>query len=165
MKVTIFSDTFRGAALAFVLIMIAGISNVALAQRSEGTYLIQSSDTMIGIAPGQTLRLTFFNPTSNTIAGPHVRVFNGSGDSLIDARHRPLAAGEFDSFDIRYSDIEQIAGEGGTGRRQIRTDISIVYTGLESEAKLFRPTWEMVDSVNGQSVLIGLLLPAVQKVR
>jgi hypothetical protein len=56
-------------------------------------------------------------------------------------------------------------GESATGRRQIRADMTIVFTGLESEARIFRPSFELVDEVRGQSILIGMLLPAIQKVR
>jgi hypothetical protein len=165
MNIKLFSKTSQFVIAAFVLILTVGIWNETLAQQRQVKTYICPSDVTMGLAPGQTLRLVFYNPTENTIAGPHVRVFTGTGASLLDARHTPLGAGQFDWFDINYSDLPQLAGEGNTGRRQIRINATITYTGVESEAELFRPSWELVDTATGQTQLIGLLLPAIQKVR
>ena len=164
MNIKLFSKTSRFVVAAFILILTVGIWNETLAQTRVKTFVC-ASDTTIGLSPGQTLRFVFFNPTANTIAGPHVKVFDGNGTLLLDASHTPLGSGQFDWFDINYSDLPQLATEGNTGRRQIRTNVTITYTGLESEAELFRPTWELVDTATGQTLLIGMLLPAIQKVR
>jgi hypothetical protein len=159
------SRYFRLFALAFALVVGVGASTNTLAQRSQGTYLISTDDAIMGIAPDQTLRLTFFNPTTETVAGPQVRVFDGADNLLLSYNHTPIGSRRFDSFDIPYSALGQMFGEIGSGRRQVRVTTSIVFTGLESDAKLFRPTWELMNTTSGESILIGMLLPAVQKVR
>ena len=165
MNITQFSRKFRVVAAAFAIIFAIAVSSETSAQQREATYLISTNDTMMGLAPGQTLRLNFYNPTRETVAGPHVRVFDGAGELLLSYDHTPIGAGRFDSFDINFADLELKVGENGTSRRQIRVATSIVFTGLESEAKLFRPTWELINTATGESILIGMLLPAVQKVR
>jgi hypothetical protein len=165
MNITQFSRRFRVFTAAFALIFVIGLSTETFAQRSEATYLITTNDTIMGLAPDQRLILHFYNPTRETVAGPHVRVYDGAGDLLLSYDHTPIGAGRFDSFTINYTDLELRAGENGTVRRQIRVATSMVFTGPETEAALFRPSWELVNATTGEAILIGMLLPAVQKVR
>ena len=165
MNITQSLRNLRFFAMALALVVSVGASTEIFAQRNHGTYLISTDDTVMGIAPGQTLRLTFYNPTADTVAGPHVRVFDGAGTLLLSYDHTPIESRRFDSFDIPYPALGLMFGEIGSGRRQVRVTTSIVFTGLESDANLFRPTWELIDTQSGQSILIGMLLPAVQKVR
>jgi hypothetical protein len=150
--------------LAFALIFTAGISSEAFAQREGESFRIVANDTVMGLVPGQTLRMTVFNP-SLVGAGGHVKVFSGTGQILLSAQNTYIGAGEFRSFDINYTDLEQMEGEPGTGRRQIRTDLTISFSGLESDARRFHPSFELFDTARGTTILIGMLLPAVQKVR
>ena len=165
MNIMQFLRSFRGAVAAFALIFVMGIASETFAQRTQSTYLITTNDTIMGLASDQTLRLNFYNPTAATVAGPQVRIYDGAGGLLLSYDHTPIGAGRFDSFDVNYADLDLNAGDNSTGRRQIRVATSIVFTGLESEAMLFRPTWELLNSSTGQTILIGMLLPAVQKVR
>jgi hypothetical protein len=142
-----------------------GASSVASAQRGGDSFRIVANDMVIGLVQGQKLRLTVFNPSPSTAAGAHVKVFDGSGFLLLSSENVAVPGGEFRTFDISYNDLGQMPGESATGRRQIRADMTIVFTGLESEARIFRPSFELVDEVRGQSILIGMLLPAIQKVR
>jgi hypothetical protein len=164
MNNAIFKRALRFVGLSFAIILAVGVSNGVLAQREAEIFKIYSNDTVIGLAPGQTLRLSIFNPAPNA-AGPHVKVYTGTGLAVLSGSHTPLKSGEFDSFNISYSDLEQMSGEPGTGRRQIRVELAIVYTGLESDARRIRSTYELVDTATGQTILIGMLLPAIQKVR
>ena len=165
MNTTLFSRNFRIVAAAFALIFVMGVSSQTFAQRSEATYLISTNDTIMGLASDQKLVLHFYNPTRETVSGPHVRVFDSAGEPLLSYDHTPIGAGRFDSFTINYADINWQFGENSTERRQIRVTTSMIFTGTESEAKLFRPSWELVSATTGQTILIGMLLPAVQKVR
>ena len=164
MNIKLFSKTSVFLVAGFILILTAGVWNETSAQTRIHTYLC-SSDVSVGLAPNNTLRLLVYNPTANTIPGPHIKVFNGSATPLLSGSTGPIGPGEFGWFDIRYSDIPQVVAEGDTGRKQIRANIAISFTGLESDAPLLRPSWELTDTPTGQSILIGLLLPAVQKVR
>ena len=165
MNITQFSRHFRVVAVTFALILVIGASSETVAQRNEGTYLISTNDTMMGLGPSQKLRLNFFNPTRETVAGPHVRIYDGAGELLLSYDHTPIGAGRFDSFDVNYTDLDLKIVGSTTVRRQIRVATSIVFTGLESDATLFRPTWELINATTEESILIGMLLPAVQKVR
>lgn len=166
------------------IFLFAGASFEVSAQRGSDTFRLVTDDWSVGVAPGQTVRLTIFNPVRPTTAtssaetwgvddgviitgGPmgHVRVFDGSGHSVFSSENVFIPPGEFRTFDIKYADLAAAPAESSTGRRQIRTEMTIVFTGLESDARRFHPTFELVNSETGQTILIGMLLPAIQKVR
>ncbi|HKP68437.1 MAG TPA: hypothetical protein VJV05_04080 [Pyrinomonadaceae bacterium] len=167
MNIAIFTRVAGLAVLSFAILLGLGASNETSAQRSadaHGTYSISTTDTMVGIAPGQGFRLMIYNGAANTVV-PQVKIYSGTGTLLLSGSHTPLAPGQFDSFKLNYTDLEQIPGEPGTGRREVRIELFMSYTGLEADAKRIRQTYDLIDTATGQSILIGMLLPAIQKVR
>lgn len=178
------SNSIRFVIAVAAIFVFAGAAFEVSAQRGSDTFKIVADDWLVGVAPGQTVRLTVFNPVQRTTVassaevsgvddgviitgGPmgHVRVFDGAGLSVFSSENIFIPPGEFRTFDIKYADLAAVPAESSTGRRQIRTDMTISFTGLESDARRFHPTFELVDSETGQTILIGMLLPAVQKVR
>jgi hypothetical protein len=76
----------------------------------------------VGLAPGQTLRLTLFNP-----GGAPVRAqaqIHHSGGVLVGLGDGSVRANAFHSFDFNRGDIP-LAGEAGTGRLQLRASCYI----------------------------------------
>lgn len=164
MNIAVFTKASRLALLSFAILLSVGVSSEASAQRSADTFSISSNDTMVGIAPAQGFRLMIYNGAANTVV-PQVKIYSGTGTLLLSGSHTPLAPGQFDSFKLNYSDLEQMPSEPGTGRREVRVELFMSYTGLEIEAKRIRSTYDLIDTATGQSILIGMLLPAIQKVR
>ena len=164
MNIAIIKRASGFVALAFAIVLSVGVSNEISAQRATDTYSIYSNDTMVGMAPGQELHLMIFNGAPNTVV-PNVRVYDRTGTVLLSGVHTPLRSGQFDAFHLNYSDLPQMSGETGTGRREVRIELAMTYTGLEADARRIKSTYDLVDTATGQSILIGLLLPAVQKVR
>ena len=85
-----------------------------------------ANDIAIGIIPGQTLRLSLFNPSdpdSREGSEPiraQVKVFDSHGLLIAESAEVFIPAGEFRSFDFQRSDLP-LAGDPGTSRAQIRT--------------------------------------------
>ena len=164
MNIAIIRRASAVVTVAFAIILSVGISNEASAQRTADTYSIYSNDTVVGLAPSQQLRITIFNGAQNTVV-PNVKVYAWNGNVLLSGVHTPLGPGQFDSFKLNYTDLGQIPGETGTGRRDVRIELAMTYTGEEADAKRIRATYDLVDTATGRSILVGMLLPAIQKVR
>ena len=164
MNIAILKRASAFVALAFAIIFTVGTSSEILAQRAADTYSIYSNDTMVGLAPGQELKIKIFNGAANTVV-PNVKVYTWNGNVVLSGVHTPLGPGQFDSFKLNYSDLEQIPGEPQTGRREVRIELAMIYEGTEADARRIRSAYDLVNPTTGQSILIGMLLPAVQKVR
>ena len=164
MNIAMFTRASLVVAVAFAIILSAGTSSEVLAQRAADTYSIFSDDTIVGLAPQQRLKLRIFNGARNPVV-PNVRVYSATGTLLLSGVHTPLSPGQFDSFNLDYSHVEQLPGDPGTGRREVRIELWMTYTGLETDAQRIKSTYDLVDAVTGQSILVGMLLPAIQKVR
>jgi hypothetical protein len=100
--------------------------------RGGGTDVLVGSDArdvLMGIVPGQTLRVTIFNPPSlesgkgsesnPPSASGHVKIFDNSGSLLKQSDDVVIQSGEFRSFDF---DRDALAspGEPSTNRKQVR---------------------------------------------
>lgn len=154
----------RPLAAALLLMLAIGAISETQAQREQsGTFRIVSSGG-IALLPNEKARLTHYNPTPAPFTG-HVKVFSGTGQILLSADNNYIGAGEFLFHDIAYTDLDQVPSDPQTGRRQIRVETTITYTGLESDARRIWSTYDLVNASTGQTILVGMLLPAIQKVR
>jgi len=127
-------------------------------------------DMVVGLVPGQTLRLTLFNPEGNPQVSGHVKVFDGGGALLFQTPEVEIGPGEFHSFDIDRSNIS-VAGDPRTGRFQARArliglrrasareDASNVRARIDRLPRMI----ELIDNETGKTT--AMLLPAVHKVR
>jgi hypothetical protein len=116
----------------------------------------------VGFVPGQSLRLTVFNPNDAPV-GVQARTHHSGGMvvGLGDGSVRFLKAGVSDSFDLRRSDI-LLPGEDGTGRIQLSVSISCV---SQTDSRAMNPiiaSLETVDVTDGTSntFLIGEAIPS-----
>jgi len=79
----------------------------------------------VGLAPGQSLRFTLFNPNGEPVrAQTKIHHAGGIQVCLADGSVR---SGAFHSFDFKRSDIP-LAGEEGTGRIQLRGSIRLTFS-------------------------------------
>jgi hypothetical protein len=152
--------------LAAVCLFILGIGVIskASAQREQIDTFSIVANGGVAVLPNERLKLTVYNPTG-VPATSHVKVFSGTGQILLSSANTYVGAGEFHSYDISYTDLGQAATEPQTGRRQVRIEGTVLYTGLESDARRIWSTYDLTSTVTGQSILVGMLLPAIQKVR
>ena len=159
----------KAAAAAAVLMIAALFSAVdtsaqSTVRKTEATYMSPS----IGIVGGQTIRVGHFAMGDGSVraVGGHVKVFDGAGVAVMDIPIREVQLGESDHIDIRRRDLSHV-GDPLTGRLQIRLEILVVYADSRRKTGdstgVFPPSFELVSDETGQSILIGLLLPAIQK--
>ena len=124
-----------------------------------------------GLLPGQFLRFNLYNPAASgtPAAKGHVKVFDGRGVLIAQTIDIEIAAGCFQSIDISRESLN-LPGDPNTGRLQVRAEVEI---SLWQELTLrgepapveFPTTYELVDRESGRTVMVGHLLPAIQKVR
>jgi hypothetical protein len=123
------------------------------------------NDIMMGIAPGQRLRVTQFNPPAfgsegqGKPVGGHVKVFNGSGNLIAQSQELVIPSGEFRSSDINRNEIP-LSGEPGTNRAQVRLRpsynpyITIDYVESAPLAPVLA-SFEIIDNSTGKTVLLA----------
>lgn len=172
--------TFGSATIAVALVLSLGCAT-ARAQAGTSATAVILHFSAVGFVPGQTLRVSASNPDSkgdvngdgrpDVITGTVV-LFDGTGGRIYESAEVVIPAGGFHSFDINRGDIPQ-AGDPRTGRLQVRVEVVLRRVPKRGEAegasggvtKHGAGTMELVDDATGKTLLIGLLLPAVQKVR
>lgn len=132
---------------------------------------------MIGLVPGQTLRVTIYNPVQfglgdrsseegnvqpivGAVAG-HVKVLDSARNQIVLTDEVMIPAGEFRSFDIKRNHIN-LAGEPRTGRLQVRVKVVIVSSSTtapeqdeEPGAGDFPYTFELMDHRSGATFSFG----------
>jgi hypothetical protein len=129
------------------------------------------NDAMMGIVPGQTLRITLLNPPSSgseagrqPTANGHVMIFSNAGILLAQSGNLVIPSGEFRSFDFNRNALS-LPGEPGTGRLQVRAVVegtfTLTFTGQTTRVPL-SASWELVDNSTGRTII---LLPAIQAAR
>ena len=137
----------------------------------DGRFIVVTiKDGPAALLPGQTLRFSLYNPApaGTPAAGGRVRVFDGSGAAIGQTSMVQIPAGTFYSFEIRRDSLN-LPGDPNTGRLQVRAEIELTVwhegsTRNVPPAVEFPSTRELVDQETGRTILIGLLLPAIQKV-
>jgi prepilin-type processing-associated H-X9-DG protein len=125
--------------------------------RAQGMTAVIVIFPSVGLAPGQSLRLTLFNPAAETIRA-EARIHGGANFLLCDGSVKFIRAGAFQSFDFHRSDI-LLAGEEGTGRIQLRASVSLTFSeGIKPVAA----SMEILDVTDGTSsfVFVGETLPS-----
>ena len=118
------------------------------------------SDMLMGIVPGQTLRVTIFNPPySGSEAGSeaqrvpvsgHVKVFDGSGGLIAQSPDLVISPGESRSFDFNRSALPW-PGEPGTGRLQLRAVPEVSFQRLNLVQFSVDISGEVIDDSTGKT--------------
>jgi hypothetical protein len=116
------------------------------------------NDIIMGIVPGQTLRVTLFNPpfsesgAQNEPVGGHVKVFDGSGNLIAQSPELAIPPGEFRSFEFNRFALS-LPGEPGTNRANVR--IKPFYNFRSGRVSPVLPSFEIVDDITGKTKLGG----------
>lgn len=156
-------NTYRG-----LTAVVAGTLAKPVGSTVTFTYVV-TNPGFIGLALGQTLRLNLvLQDGSVRPVSAQVRV-SYNGKTILIRNHEPNPTARVHSFDISRNDLA-VAGEPGTARVQLWVAVEIVLsfpTRAQAEdpaAVFYPPTFELMDE-SGKTVVLGLLLPAVQKVK
>jgi hypothetical protein len=94
-------------------------------------------DQLIGIIPGQALRLGAVNPLAPSQDGRDykmlfaVAILNADGEVIAQSDELALEPGKSHSFEFKYADLH-LAAEPGTGRLQVRAEIRRFFPGIPS---------------------------------
>ncbi len=167
---TIRKTITRGGVIAAMVLTVLALFSVTttMAQSRVGQTEVKFFITpSIGIVSGQTIRIGHFAMGDGSVRalGGHVKVFDGAGASVLEFPIREVQPGESDHIDIRRSYLSHV-GDPNTGRLQVRIEVTVVYARIRKDSDgIMPPSFELVDEEKGTTILIGLLLPAVQKVR
>lgn len=93
----------------------------------SGTYVLYQDLVIppVGLAPGQSLRFTLFNPDGAPVRA-QVKLHH-TGGMLVALGDASVRSGAFHSFDFKHSDIP-LPGEAGTGRIQIQGSVRLTFS-------------------------------------
>lgn len=115
------------------------------------------NDIMMGIVPGQTLRVTVSDPNLPDQSGHPtgykalVCVFIADGKQIARSEEIAIPAGGFHSFNFGRNALP-LAGEPGTGRLQLRATLFITrQQASRDSAPLFPSSLEIVDNSTGRT--------------
>lgn len=113
-------------------------------------------DVFMGIAPGQTLRVTLFYPQTSVRDYPPSRLIlsESNGSFIAQSPDLVIPPGAFRSVDFRRSDLP-LAGEDGTGRVQLRVHLEPA-TDEQSLIAIFTRTgliasFELIENSTGRT--------------
>ena len=111
-------------------------------------------DILMGIAPGQSLRLTLFNPqpSGSDDIPSRLILFEADGSRLMESPEMVIPPGEFRSFDIPHAALPLLSGSP-TGRRQIRAHMEV--NAEPKSPSLLLSSAELVDSTGRTTTLAG----------
>src|SRR5262245_22232527 len=112
--------------MALLALLIIGVAHLPAKAGQSGTHVLYQDILIpaIGLAPGQSLRLTLFSPEGSPVRA-QARVHH-TGGILVGLADGSVRAGTFRSFDFHYRDIP-VAGEAGTGRIQLRASVRLTF--------------------------------------
>jgi hypothetical protein len=138
-----------------------GLSNTFLAGEKlpspSGRGRNDGNDIVMGIAPGQTLRVTLSNPPPagskarrKPIVG-RVKFFDESGNLIAQTDESVIPPGEFRSFDLDR-DALSLPGETGTGRLQTRGSWSLIPRHASGQVMA---SFELIDNLTGKTVVLS----------
>src|SRR5215470_12738226 len=154
MKRSIARQVLIAKLAALALSAICFLQAPVRAQEMTGYTVIFPS---VGLAPGQILRLTLFNPNGTPVRAQAYAHSGGANILLGDGSVRFITEGGFQSFDFRRSDI-LLAGEVGTGRIQLRGSVRLTFSEATNP---FVASMEIIEVKDGTSntVFVGEALP------
>jgi hypothetical protein len=117
-------------------------------------------DVLMGIAPGQTLRVTIFNPPSfETAAGSepqrqsangHIKIFDRSGGMIVQSDQAVIDPGAFHSFDFSRDAFPE---SSSASRQQVR-----ISPFFEFQSRRLPPliaSFEIVDNNTGRTEVLS----------
>ena len=115
----------------------------------------------VGLAPGQKLRFTLFNPEGEPVrAQAQAHHSGGIMVGMGDGSVRFISGGTFHSFDLNRSDIP-VPGEEGTGRLQLRASCYIRVAQPWRKTDGLAISMETIEIADGTSntILVSEVIP------
>jgi hypothetical protein len=117
-------------------------------------------DWLMGIVPGQTLRVTIFNPPSlekgspakHSVANGHVKIFSGVGTEINQSDVVAIQPGEFRSFDFDHDALAS-PGEPGTNRKQVR--VQPFFESGQGRRSRVLVSFEIVNNSTGKTEVLS----------
>jgi prepilin-type processing-associated H-X9-DG protein len=109
----------------------------------------------VGLAPGQSLRFTLFNPNGEPVRA-QTKMYHAGGVQVCLA-DGSVRAGAFYSFDFKRSDIP-LAGEEGTGRIQLRGSIRLTFSDAIHPVVVSMETISISDGTSN-TIFFGEVIP------
>jgi hypothetical protein len=152
-----------------MIVLLAGLVALSIvparaqSQQTRQTSVIQDM-APVGLAYGQTLRITEFNPNDPQAQGADgrrykmlVAVLILDGSVVVQSNEIVLPAGEFRSFDIDRAALH-LAGENSTGRIQLRVRVRLLITSPSADRTHpdtdFPASLELVDNGTGKTTVM-----------
>jgi hypothetical protein len=148
------TSVLRVALLALLTISVAQLPASAQPSGPQALY----KDIFlppIGLAPGQSLRFTLFNP-----AGDPVRAqtrLHHTGGTLIGLSDGSVRANAFHSFDFHHSDIP-LPGEASTGRIQLRASVRLTFSQAIQPVVISMETFSIADGTSN-TIFVAEIIP------
>ena len=146
-------SALRGA--AFVLVALSFFQLPASAQRSQPEITRNGATAVVGLARGERLRFSAFNPSTtessrenNEPVRMQLKLYDANGNVIAQSPDVEIPPGEFRFVDFNRDDLP-IAGEPGTQRAQFRTQ---ALWGLRAHGRLqISTSLEIIDNQTGGS--------------
>ena len=136
-----------------------GVNELSL-DDTAGKEKARRDSGLIGVVPGQSLRLTAANPFSSSEDGRKFKplfafsVFDAEGKVIVEGAEVVLEPGQSQSFEVPYSALA--ASVGATGRVQARVDARRTFNGIVSrfsQGARDPAVLEVVDAATGRTVV------------
>ncbi|MDM7923329.1 MAG: hypothetical protein QUS14_13610 [Pyrinomonadaceae bacterium] len=159
-------------ALSFTVLAVSFLFATATSQaqiRPYGASYNGGISVPVSTSVWQSIRVMIAVPDSagsRASGGANVRVFDGRTELLYETSVSALPGGFIHTFEIDPFELP-ITPDPVTGRvdLRIKVDLFLRSAVFDSDQIEFPTSFELVDNQTSKAILIGLLLPAVQKVR
>jgi len=124
--------------------------------RAQGMTEYKVMFPSVGLAPGQSLRFTLFNPNGDPVRAQAQT--HDAGGVLVGLADGSVRAGAFLSFDFNRSDIP-LPGELGTGRIQLRPSVRLTFSETINPVVASMEIIEVRDGTSNTLFLGGVMPP------
>ncbi|HKQ53856.1 MAG TPA: hypothetical protein VJT74_15890 [Pyrinomonadaceae bacterium] len=160
----------QAAVATVALILLSSLPNTSAAPLAAGSPVIFTYKVVnpgfVGLVAGQTMSLNFVLADGSVRAvRAEVKVIH-NGATILVRNHALNSTAILHTLDIRRSDLP-VTGEPVTNRVQLWVEVTLVLSAPSQKqaqnpaAALYTPTFQLINEESGETVLVGLLLPAV----
>ena len=131
-------------------------SNISAAR--SGVFTLTFNGQTTGLARGQTLRITVPNGNEQESRSGSLPVraqatlFDAQGNPVDQSPEVEIPPGEFRSIDFDRDDLP-LAGEQGTGRLEVRSQIRYRFLAIVDRTQLSPPSEEIIDMSSGMTTI------------
>ena len=153
------STTFRRPAFALALALagLAAVQTTAARGQDTAPQRARYSFASVGLAPGQSLRVSVFQPPPTNDTPPpindrvRVLIVAANGDTVLDTGEVSLPPGPIRFLTIPREKLDR-TGEADTGRLQVRV-VVLVTSGGDLPPGPSVPAVEVLTTANGRTTV------------